>query len=377
VAIGLSPSECYSLARLPPVISQDVPLTPLTTFELGGPARFFCQVATSEDAIWALRWAADQNLPVFVLGGGSNLVVGDAGFAGLVLQLTAQGIDFRSQGDHVLVEVQAGQPWDDVVAAAVARDLAGIECLSGIPGTAGATPIQNVGAYGQEVAYTICSLRVLGRRTLEVRELPAAECGFAYRNSIFRHDPGQAMVLSASFALRPGAQPAIAYRELADALAGRARPSLTEVREAVLDLRRKKSMVYDARDPNRRSAGSFFTNPIVGADQAAEVVAQALGENLVQSAEEVPQYPLPDGRVKLAAGWLVERAGIKRGLRMGPVGVSSRHALALVHHGGGCTADLIRLAVHLRDTVVLRFGVTLVPEPVFLGVTWPALQQTT
>ena len=185
------------------------------------------------------------------------------------------------------------------------------------------------------------------------------------------------MVLSASFALRPGAQPAIAYRELADALAGRARPSLTEVREAVLDLRRKKSMVYDARDPNRRSAGSFFTNPIVGADQAAEVVAQALGENLVQSAEEVPQYPLPDGRVKLAAGWLVERAGIKRGLRMGPVGVSSRHALALVHHGGGCTADLIRLAVHLRDTVVLRFGVTLVPEPVFLGVTWPALQQTT
>jgi UDP-N-acetylmuramate dehydrogenase len=362
---------------LPPVISQDVPLTPLTTFELGGPARFFCQVATSEDAIWALRWAADQNLPVFVLGGGSNLVVGDAGFAGLVLQLTAQGIDFRSQGDHVLVEVQAGQPWDDVVAAAVARDLAGIECLSGIPGTAGATPIQNVGAYGQEVADTICSLRVLGRRTLEVRELPAAECGFAYRNSIFRHDPGQAMVLSASFALRPGAQPAIAYRELADALAGRARPSLTEVREAVLDLRRKKSMVYDARDPNRRSAGSFFTNPIVGADQAAEVVAQALGENLVQSAEEVPQYPLPDGRVKLAAGWLVERAGIKRGLRMGPVGVSSRHALALVHHGGGCTADLIRLAVHLRDTVVLRFGVTLVPEPVFLGVTWPALQQTT
>jgi UDP-N-acetylmuramate dehydrogenase len=361
---------------LPPVIRRDVPLAPLTTFELGGAARFFCQVATSDDAIWALGWAGDQNLPVFVVGGGSNVVVGDAGFAGLVLQPVARGTEFRSYGDHVLLEAQAGEPWDDVVAAAVARDLVGIECLSGIPGTAGATPIQNVGAYGQEVADTISSLRVLDRRTLEVRELPAAECGFAYRNSIFRRDPGQAIVLSASFALRPGAQPVVAYRELAHALAGRARPSLSEVRQAVLDLRRKKSMLYDARDPDRRSAGSFFTNPIVSADQAAALVAQALGENLVQAPEEVPQYPLPDGRVKLAAGWLVERAGVKRGLRMGPVGVSRRHALALVHHGGGSTADLIRLAVHVRDTVALRFGITLAPEPVFLGLVWPVAQQT-
>jgi UDP-N-acetylmuramate dehydrogenase len=348
----------------------------LTTFELGGPARFFCQVATSEDAVWALRWAGEQDLPVFVLGGGSNVVVGDAGFPGLVLQLAARGTEFRDQGDHVLLEAQAAEPWDDLVGAAVARDLAGIECLSGIPGTVGATPIQNVGAYGQEVADTLRSLRVLDRRTLEVRELPAAECGLAYRASIFRRDPGRVIVLSASFALRPGAQPVVAYRELANALAGRARPALVEVREAVLDLRRKKSMLYDPRDPNRRSAGSFFTNPIVGADQAAAVVAQALGEHLVQSAEQVPQYPLPDGRVKLAAGWLVERAGVKRGLRMGPVGVSSQHALALVHHGGGSTVDLIRLAVHVRDSVALRFGITLQPEPVFLGVTWPGLQPT-
>ena len=371
-----SGTRWYSLDRLPPAIRRDVPLAPLTTFELGGPARFFSQVATSKDAAWALRWARDQNLQVFVLGGGSNVVVGDGGFAGLVLQLVARGTDFRSQGDHVLLEAQAGEPWDDVVAAAVARDLAGIECLSGIPGTAGATPIQNVGAYGQEVADTICSLRVLDRRTLEVGELSAAECGFAYRDSIFRRNPGQAIVLSASFALRPGAQPVLAYRELATALAGRARPSLAEVRAAVLDLRRKKSMVYDARDPNRRSAGSFFTNPIVEAHQAAAVVAQALGEHLVRAPEEVPQYPLPDGRVKLAAGWLVERAGVKRGLRMGSVGVSSQHALALVHHGGGSTADLIRLAVHVRDTVALRFGIALAPEPVFLGVNWPALQES-
>ena len=379
--LSLSPdprsgTEWYSLGLLLPIIRQDVPLAPLTTFELGGPARFFSQVATSKDAVWALRWARDQHLPVFVLGGGSNVVVGDGGFAGLVLQLVARGIDFRSQGDHVLLEAQAGEPWDDVVAAAVARDLAGLECLSGIPGTAGATPIQNVGAYGQEVAETISSLRVLDRRTLEVRELSAAECGFAYRDSIFRRNPGQAIVLSASFALRPGAQPVLAYRELATALAGRTRPSLAEVRAAVLDLRRKKSMVYDARDPNRRSAGSFFTNPIVEAHQAAAVVAQAVGENLVRAPEEVPQYPLPDGRVKLAAGWLVERAGVKRGLRMGSVGVSSQHALALVHHGGGSTADLIRLAVHVRDTVALRFGIALAPEPVFLGVNWPALQES-
>jgi UDP-N-acetylmuramate dehydrogenase len=183
--------------------------------------------------------------------------------------------------------------------------------------------------------------------------------------------------LSVVFALQASARPVLAYRELASALAGRMRPSLSEVREVVLDLRRKKSMVYDARDPNRRSAGSFFTNPIVSADKAAAVVTQALGENLVQAPEEVPQYPLPDGRVKLAAGWLVERAGVKRGLRMGPVGVSSSHALALVHHGGGSTADLIRLAVHVRDTVALRFGITLAPEPVFLGVTWPGSEQTT
>jgi len=160
---------------LPPVIHRDVPLAPLTTFELGGPARFFCQAATSEDVVWALRWAGERNLPVFVLGGGSNVVVGEAGFFGLVLQLAARGTEFRSQGDHVLLEAQAAEPWDDVVAAAVARDLAGIECLSGIPGSAGATPIQNVGAYGQEVADTLCSLRVRDRRSLQVRELPAAE----------------------------------------------------------------------------------------------------------------------------------------------------------------------------------------------------------
>jgi UDP-N-acetylmuramate dehydrogenase len=358
--------------RLPPTIREDVPLAPLTTFELGGPARFFVQAATTEDAVWALHWAKARSLPVFVLGGGSNLVVGDAGFSGLVLQWASRGMECRAQGDKVLLQVQAGETWDDVVAAAAARDLGGIECLSGIPGTAGATPIQNVGAYGQEVADAIRSLDVIDRRTLEVRELTAAECQFAYRASVFKGDPAPPIVISVTFSLQPGGRPEVLPRELAAALAHAARPSLPEVRAAVLELRCKKSMVHDVADPNRRSAGSFFTNPIVSPAKAAEVVAQALREDLVRTPAEVPQYPLPEGGVKLAAGWLVERAGISRGFRMGPVGVSSRHALALVHHGGGAAADLLRLALHVRDTVFRRFGVTLAPEPVFLGVGGPA-----
>jgi UDP-N-acetylmuramate dehydrogenase len=356
---------------LPPSIRQDVPLAPLTTFELGGPARFFSQVATAEEVVWALGWAKAQGLPVFVLGGGSNLVVGDDGFAGLVLQFVSRGMEFHNQGDKVLL-AQAGQPWDEVVTAAVARDLGGIECLSGIPGTTGATPIQNVGAYGQEVADTIQSLRVIDRHSHAVREMSAAQCRFAYRTSLFRHQPEPPIVVSVSFALQPGGRPSALHKELAAALAPASRPSLPAVRAAVLALRRKKSMVHDLQDPNRRSAGSFFTNPIVSPAKAAEVVDQALRENLVRIPGEVPQYPLPEGGVKLAAGWLVERSGIGRGFRMGPVGVSSHHALALVHHGGGSTADLLRLAVHVRDTVAQRFGIALVPEPVFLGVRWPA-----
>ena len=355
--------------RLPPAIRRDVPLAPLTTLELGGPARFFCQASTAQDMVWAMRWAAAQALPVFVLGGGSNLVVGDGGFAGLVLQVVARGMEFLPQGDAVLLRAQAGEPWDEVVAAAVGRDLAGIECLSGIPGTAGATPIQNVGAYGQEVADTIRSLRVLDRHTLEVRDLAPADCQFAYRTSRWRRDCEPPIVLSVTFALRPGGRPTVSHKGLAAVLTQR--PSLSELRQAVLDVRRKKSMVYDTRNPNQRSAGSFFTNPTVSPAKATEIVAQALRENLVRSAEEVPQYPQPGGGVRLPAAWLVEGAGIRRGLRMGPVGVSSQHALALVHHGGGSTADLIRLAAHVRDAVADRFAITLVPEPVFLGVAWP------
>jgi UDP-N-acetylmuramate dehydrogenase len=353
---------------LPFAVSSDVPLAPLTTLELGGPARFLARAQTEAAVAEALRWGDGRGLPVFVLGGGSNLVVGDAGFEGLVLQMALPGLSFQTSGDEVLVEAGAGQPWDALVAEAVGRGLAGLECLSGIPGLVGATPIQNVGAYGQEVGETIRQVRVLDRRTLAVSTLGPEACAFGYRDSAFKRTPERHVVLGVTFALRPGGAPALRYPELRDALTGR-EPSLAEVRATVLALRRRKSMVIDAADENRRSAGSFFMNPVVPAAEGERVAGQAVREGLVQGPAEVPRFPLPDGQVKLAAGWLIERAGIARGLRQGAVGISSRHALALVHHGGGRTADLLALARHVRDTVAGRFGVRLVPEPTLLGVT--------
>jgi UDP-N-acetylmuramate dehydrogenase len=304
----------------------------------------------------ALRWASTRALPVLVVGGGSNLVIGDGGFDGLVVRMATRGQAFSAPGaaGEVLATAAAGEPWDAFVAEAVARGLAGLECLSGIPGLAGATPIQNVGAYGQEVGETIRSVRAVERATGEIVELSPADCAFAYRDSAFRRAPERYVVLGVTFALRAGGAPTLRYRELADALAG-STPTLADARAAVLALRARKSMVIDPADPNRRSAGSFFTNPIVDA-----AVAGALGP-------QAPRWPAGPGRVKLSAGWLIEHAGIAKGTRRGAVGVSSRHALALVHHGGGTTAALIALAREVRAAVLARFGVTLSPEPIFVG----------
>jgi UDP-N-acetylmuramate dehydrogenase len=351
-------------------IESDVALAPLTTLELGGPARFFARADGEVAIVEALRFAQGRGLPVFVLGGGSNLVVADAGFEGLVLQAALPGLRFEDAGGEVLVEAGAGQRWDALVDEAVARGLAGVECLAGIPGLVGATPIQNVGAYGQEVSETIRRVRVLDRRSLEVTELEPAACGFGYRDSNFKRAPHRHLVLSVTFALRPGGAPTVRYPELRAALPGT--PSLAEVRETVRRLRAAKSMIIDPADENRRSAGSFFMNPIVAPEEAARIAALAAGEGLVSDAVQVPRFPAAGGQVKLAAGWLIERAGITKGYRQGPVGISSRHALALVHHGGGSTAQLLALARHVRDTVAARFGVRLVPEPVLLGTSLDA-----
>lgn len=353
-------------------IRQLVPLAPRTTLGLGGTARYLAEVGDAAGLLEAMRWAKERDIPVFILGGGFNLVVADEGFPGLVLHMRSRGLAWQPVAGEVRVEVWAGEAWDDVVAEAVGRDAAGIECLSGIPGTAGAAPVQNIGAYGQEVAEVIRRVRVLDCRSLEIRDVDAGQCAFSYRDSIFKREPESFVILSVTFGLASGGAGVIRYGELASAFAGTARPTLAEIRDTVLALRRKKSMVLDEAEPNRRSAGSFFTNPIVSAQTADRVALRAVAAGLVDTPEGMPRFPLVDGRVKLAAGWLIERAGVAKGFRMGAVGISSRHALALVHHGGGTTADLVRLALHVRAAVKDRFDIALVPEPVFLGLTWPA-----
>ena len=349
------------------MIRDGVPLAPFTTLELGGPARHFVEAADEGAVGEALRWADGRKSPVALLGGGSNMVVSDAGFDGLIVRIATRGIRFDSSGGEAAVTAAAGEPWDALVAEAVGRGLGGLECLSGIPGLVGATPIQNVGAYGQEVAETIRAVRVLERGTWQTRELSPEDCGFGYRDSSFKRDPTRFVVLAVTFGLRPGGAPALRYGELAESLAGASKPhpTLSDARATVLALRAKKSMLVTAGDPNRRSVGSFFMNPILESGQAGEVAARAGDDGA-----RMPRWPASDGRVKLSAGWLIERAGIAKGLRRGSVGVSSAHALALVHHGGGTTAALVALAHEIQQAVRTRFGVTLVPEPSFVGLAW-------
>lgn len=349
-------------------LQSEVPLAPMTTLELGGAARHLVEIGTSDDAREAVRWARGEGLELAALGGGSNVVVADRGFEGLVLRTAGRGIELRREDRGVLVTAAAGESWDELVALTVGEGLAGFECLAGIPGAVGATPIQNVGAYGQEVASVIEGVRVLDLESLEERTLPPETCGFGYRTSCFRERPGRFLVLAVSYRLVPGGAPTVAYDELRRALAaGGAAPPLAEVREAVLALRRAKSMVFDPDDPNRRSAGSFFVNPVVASGALAELELRARGAGVLGEAESVPSHPAGGGLFKLPAGWLIERAGFARGLRRGAVGISTKHALALVHHGGGTAAELIALARDIRDGVEARFGITLRPEPVFLG----------
>jgi UDP-N-acetylmuramate dehydrogenase len=338
------------------------PLAPLTTLGLGGPARHFVEVRARDTLEEALRWAAQAGERVAVLGGGSNLVVADAGFPGLVVRMATRGIALTGE----LLTVQAGEPWEDVVSAALDANLAGLECLTGIPGLAGATPIQNVGAYGQEVSDTLEAVEVLERSTLQTSWLGANDCAFGYRDSRFKHEPERFIVLAARFRLRAGGAPTVRYPELARAL-GAGAPSLCEVASTVRSLRASKSMLLDPADENFRSAGSFFMNPIVSEAEAARVKALAVASGIVAQPSEVPSFAAGPGLVKLAAGWLIERAGIAKGMRRGAVGVSTRHALALVHHGGGSTAELLLLAAEIRDQVERTFGITLHIEPVRWG----------
>ncbi|MEM1414725.1 MAG: UDP-N-acetylmuramate dehydrogenase [Myxococcota bacterium] len=341
-------------------LEADVPLAPRTTLEVGGSAERFLRATHDADFGAAIHWSHARGVPLTVLGGGSNAIVPDAGVAGLVLEVATRGIERLGSGR---VRVAAGEDWGRFVDAMVEDGLAGVECLAGIPGRVGATPIQNVGAYGQEVASGIERVEALDRRTGEARRFAAAECGFAYRHSRFKEEPGRWLVTHVVFALEPGGPPARRYAELVKATPEDA--SLEAVRDTVVALRRRKSMVLDAADPNRRSAGSFFTNPIVSSSAAADARRRAAALGL---AGEVPAWDQPDGRVKLAAGWLIEQAGLPRGIRRGAVGLSSAHALALVNHGGATATELLAFAEEVRERVRDAFGVDLEREPRLLGV---------
>jgi UDP-N-acetylmuramate dehydrogenase len=343
----------------------DRPLARWTTLDLGGPAKFFDVVHDEQDVLDAVSFARDRAIPLAPIGSGSNLVVADQGFPGLVMLMDLRGISTHAEGDRVELTVSAGEPWDALVARSVDEGLAGFECLAGIPGLVGATPIQNVGAYGQEVSETITRVRTIDRVTGEARERSRADCRFRYRSSIFKEAAGaDEIVTSVTFSLLRDGPPTVRYPELEKALGNGGRvPTLASVRDTVLRLRRGKSMVIDPSDENRRSAGSFFTNPIVTHAQADEVARRATAAGIDAP---MPRFPYED-RIKLAAGWLIERAGFAKGLRRGPVGISSRHALALVHHGGGTTRDLVDLAREIVLGVQAKFGVRLHPEPVFLG----------
>lgn len=337
-------------------LEENVPLAPLTTLKVGGPARFFVRAGSEAEVVAAFEYARESGVKVFVLGGGSNILVSDSGFNGLVIQVALKGIEFS---DSQLV-AQAGEQWDAIVDQCVERDLAGIECLSGIPGFVGGTPVQNVGAYGQDVSETISSVRCYDRSAREIIELSNADCGFTYRTSIFNStERDRYVVVSVSYVLRPGGAPNVEYKDLKERFSGE-RPGLIDVRRAVVEIRRTKSMVIDPTDPNSRSAGSFFKNPIVDAARVDEIALSA-------GVESIPTFPASEGRVKIPAAWLIERSGFHKGFQLGKAGISTNHSLAIVNLGGATAKEIFDLKEKIQGGVSEKFGILLEPEPVFVG----------
>jgi UDP-N-acetylmuramate dehydrogenase len=340
-----------------------VPLAALCTLRVGGPARHYLAARSLDEAQAGLRWAAERDLPVLVLGGGSNLVVADEGFPGVVVEVATRGVVVESDAcGGALVTVAAGESWEDLVLRAVQEEWVGVEALAGIPGRVGATPIQNVGAYGQDVSQTISRVRTWDRVDRTQRTFAAGDCGFGYRHSRFKADPGRYLVLEVTFQLRVGELAApVEYAELARHLGVEVgeRAPLADVREAVLALRAGKGMVLDPGDHDTWSAGSFFTNPFLTPEQAAALP------------EAAPRWEQPDGTVKSSAAWLIEHAGFGKGYVSGSAGervaLSTKHTLALTNRGGATTEELLALAREVRDGVEARFGVRLVNEPVTVG----------
>lgn len=343
-------------------IETDVPLAALSTLGVGGRSRWFARATRPEQIAAAHQWTTREGVPLFVLGGGSNVVIADEGWQGLALEIAVGGVRFDAAGDETVVQAGAGEPWDRLVADVVARGHAGIECLSGIPGRVGGTPIQNVGAYGQEVAHVIESVTAWDRHAADFVVLGAASCGFAYRTSRFKtgKDAGRFIISEVEFRLRRG-DPTTAYPDVAAELQaiGITAPTVGDVRRAVLAVRRRKGMVLDPSDPDTHSVGSFFTNPVVTRDVRERIASRA--------GRPVPGFDLPGGLVKIPAAWLIERSGLDRAIAVGGAAVSSKHPLALVNRGGARARDILDLAVLVKRRVLECFEVPLRPEPVFIG----------
>jgi UDP-N-acetylmuramate dehydrogenase len=346
------------------VIQENVPLAPLTTLQVGGPARYLVVADTAAEIVEGLDYARTRGLPVFVFGGGSNLVVSDAGWPGVVIKVAIGGFEERSQGNQVLFDVGAGEEWDKFVARAVSRNCSGIECMSGIPGSVGGTPVQNVGAYGQEVAETIESVLVLDSRDNQVRELCKEACGFSYRTSIFNtRERGRFIILRVTYGLQKGGLPRAEYADLKKYFAGwSTTPTLAETREAVRQIRRRKAMLIVPGDEDCRSAGSFFRNPVLSTEQYEELTKRAAARNL-----QIPSYPALEAQKKVSAAWLVEHSGFSRGYANGNVGISRKHALAIVNRGGATAAEVVALKEQIQSRVQDIWGIGLEPEPVMVG----------
>ena len=339
-------------------IERNVPLAPLTTIGIGGPAKAFVRAETVDDLSEALRWAEEHKEPVFFMSGGSNLLIADEGFDGLAVQIRLRGVTVESEDPEVvMVKVAAGERWDDFVAMAVKNRWAGIECLSGIPGSAGATPVQNVGAYGQDVSETIARVEVLERATRRVITLTNWDCSFSYRSSLFKTvGRDRYIVVAVTFRLRRNGPATVKYPELRNYLEERTEPldDLQRVRDAVIAIRKRKGMVLDPADPDTRSDGSFFMNPIISR------------ERFNQMGIEMPNFG-SGSDVKLSAAWLIEQAGFHKGFVHGHVGLSTKHTLAVINRGGGTAREVVELVEMIQRGVREKFGVEIHPEPVFVG----------
>lgn len=346
------------------VVRENVSLAPFTTLKIGGKARFFVSAETEKQIIEAINFAEDYDLDVFVLGGGSNVVIADSGFNGLVAQVNLKGREISAEKDEtVSVTARAGEDWDEFVAFCVERNLQGIECLSGIPGFVGGAPIQNIGAYGQEVSETITKVRVFDRKTREILELTNADCGFEYRKSVFnKKEKNRFIVLAVTFALKKNAPPKIVYKDLQAFFNGK-KPTLRETREAVCRIRAEKAMLVRQDGADSRSVGSFFKNPIVS-NAEFEQIKEIAGK---MGVENIPHFKADEQNVKIPAAWLIEKSGFEKGYTKGNAGLSTRHTLALTNHGNASAAEILKLKNEIQIKVRKSFNIELAVEPVLVG----------